>query len=89
MEICFGIANGQILSIFDRVVCHNMSVFSFLEITLVNINGFSPKLVCALILWTSALGLLMGEFCPFLTELSVLHFQDNYFSKSQLDYHQT
>ena len=25
-------------------------------------NGFSPNLVCALILWRSGLGLLMGEF---------------------------
>ena len=25
-------------------------------ITLVNVNGFSPNLVCALILWSSALG---------------------------------
>ena len=31
-------------------------------ITLLNINGFSPNLLCALILWTSALGLLMLEF---------------------------
>ena len=33
-------------------------------------NGFSPNLVCALILWRSGLGLLMGRFHQFLTELS-------------------
>ena len=29
MEICFGISNGQISSIFDRVISHNTSVFYF------------------------------------------------------------
>ena len=28
----------------------------------ININGFSPNLICVLILWRSALGLLMGKF---------------------------
>ena len=46
------------------------SVFHFRMITWVNINGFSPNLVCALILWRSGLGLLMGKFCQFLMELS-------------------
>ena len=44
--------------------------FSFPMITLVNINEFSPNLVCALILWRSALGLLIGKFHQFLTALS-------------------
>ena len=52
-------------------------------ITLVNINEF---LVCAFILWRSALGLLMGKFFLCLTELtahntSVFYFQDNNLSK--------
>ena len=47
------------------------SVFGFRMITWVNINGFSPNLVCALILWRSGLGLLMGKFHQILTELSV------------------
>ena len=34
--------------------------FRFWIITWVNINGFSSNLVCALILWRSGLGLLMG-----------------------------
>ena len=48
------------------------SIFRFQMITLVNINGFSPNLVCALILilWRSGLGLLMGKFHQYLTELS-------------------
>ena len=33
-------------------------------------NGFSPNLVCALILWSSGLGLLMGKFHQIFTELS-------------------
>ena len=44
--------------------------FHFWMITLVNIDGFSPNLVCALILWRSTLGLLMGKVRYFLTELS-------------------
>ena len=34
----------------------------FRMITWVNINGFPPNLICALILWRSGLGLLMGKF---------------------------
>ena len=46
------------------------SVFRFRMITS-NISGFSPSLVCALILWRSGLGLLMGKFRQFfITELS-------------------
>ena len=45
------------------------SVFRFQMITRVNINGFSPNLVCALILWRSGLGLLMGKFHYIFTEL--------------------
>ena len=46
------------------------SVFHFQMITWININGFSPNLVCALILWRSGLGLLVDKFCKILTELS-------------------
>ena len=35
------------------------SVFRF---RMINIDGFSPNLVCALILWRSGLGLLMDTF---------------------------
>ena len=44
--------------------------FRFRTITWVHKKGFSPNLVFALILWRSGLGLLMGKFCQFLTELS-------------------
>ena len=43
--------------------------------------------MCALILWKSALGLLIGKFCLFLTELSawntsIFYFQENNLCKS-------
>ena len=39
----------------------------------VTVNEFSPNMVCALILWRSGLGLLMGKFHRFLTDLSACH----------------
>ena len=64
------------------------SVFRFRMITWVNVNGFSPNLVCALILWQSGLGLLMGKFLQILTELSardmsIFSFLDDNLSKRQ------
>ena len=55
---------------------------------MINVNGFSLNLVCLLIFWTSGLGLLMGNFRQFLTELSacdmsVFSFLDDNFSKYQ------
>ena len=70
VEICFGIANGQISSIFNRVICLDTSSFVFQTISSVNLNGFSWNLICALILWGSGLGFLMDKFRQFLTELS-------------------
>ena len=61
------IVNGQILSIFDSYLPATDPYFHFRMITLVNINRFSPNLVCALILWRSALGILIGKFRQFLT----------------------
>ena len=66
VEIWFGIANRQILSNLDGVIC--AIYFCFRMITQMNINGFSPNLVCALILWRSGLGLLMGKFLQISTE---------------------
>ena len=40
----------------------SLSVFRFRMITWVNINGFSPNLECAWILWWSGLRLLMNKF---------------------------
>ena len=62
VEIRFGIGNAQISSNFDSYLPATGPYFHF-RITLVTINGFSPNLVCALILWRSDLGLLMGKFC--------------------------
>ena len=49
-------------------VSHTSVRFSFPDDNLKNIDGFSPNLVCALILWKSGLGLLMAKFrqiiCP-------------------------
>ena len=33
-------------------------------------NRFSPNLVCALILWRSGLGLLMGKFCQLSAQMA-------------------
>ena len=58
---------GQFLT---ELSARNTSVFFFLLIiNQVNINGFSPNLVCALILFSSGFGLLMGKFLQFFTEI--------------------
>ena len=64
------------------------SVFCFRMITGVNVNGFSPNLVCALILWRSGLKLLMGKvrqishgvLCPWHAHI---FFPDHNLSKRQ------
>ena len=71
VEIWFGIANGQISSIFLRsYLPETRPYIRFRIITWVNNKGFSPNLVCALILCRSCLDLLMGKFRQFLTALS-------------------
>ena len=66
VEVWLGIANGQISSVFDEIYLPaTHAYFHFLMITSVNVNGFSPNLVCVLILWRSGLGLLMGKFLNF------------------------
>ena len=62
-SICLSVRSSVRLSV-------RPSVFRFRMITWVNINEFSPNLVYTLILWRSVLGLLMGKFRQFLTELS-------------------
>ena len=44
----------------------HLSIFCFQTMTWVNISGFSPNLVCALILWRSGFGLIMSKFFHFL-----------------------
>ena len=65
VEICFGIADGHISSIFDSYLPMTRPYFNFWTITLVNISGFSPNLLCVLILSTSVLGMLMSNFVYF------------------------
>ena len=65
VEIWFEIVNWQTSSIFDSYLPAICPYFYLWTKTLVNLNGFSLNLVCALILWRSALGLLMGRFCLF------------------------
>ena len=65
VKIWFGIANGQILSILDSYLPATHPYFCFWMITWINVDWFSPNLVCALIVWRSAFGLLMGKFCQF------------------------
>ena len=50
VEICSGIADGQISSIFDSYLPSTCPYFHFWTIIFVNINGFSPNLIHALIL---------------------------------------
>ena len=45
----------------------------FWTITWVNVNGFSPNLMCTLILWRSGLGLFMGKFHQFFRVICLRH----------------
>ena len=69
MEICFGITKGKFWTEFSA--CH-ASRFWFWDDNIVNINGFSSNLLCALILSRFVLGKLTAKFCKFLKELSAL-----------------
>ena len=60
----------------------NLSVhpyFCFWTITWVYVNGFSPILVSAMMLWRSGLGLLMGKFHQFLTVICLQHDNGRYY----------
>ena len=86
VEIWFGIANGQILSIFDSYLPETHPYFRLRTITLVNNKGFSPNLLYALTLRRSGLGLLMGKFRQIFTEFSardtpIFSFPDDNLSK--------
>ena len=63
-----------VVHVFANSVCSSMRLsyirlqyFHFQVITWVNVNGFSPNFVCAIILLRSGLGLLMGKFRQFWT----------------------
>ena len=50
VEIWFGIVNGQISLFLTELSARDMSLFQFRMITLVNVIGFSPNLMCTLLL---------------------------------------
>ena len=86
VETWFGIANGQISSIFDGVICLTRPYFRFRTITWVNNKGFSPNLLYALTLRRSGLGLLKGKCRQIFMELSardtpIFSFPDDNLSK--------
>ena len=65
--LCLGVGD-TVFTLAVRVSVHP-SVVHFRMTTWVNINGFSPNLVFALILLKSGLGMLTDKFRQFLTEL--------------------
>ena len=65
-----GMLMGEFRQFLTDLSAHDRSIFHFWMVTLVNVNRFSPNLVCALIFWRSALGLLIGKVRQFLTQLS-------------------
>ena len=88
MEFWFGIPNSDFRQFSTGLPAHEIFVISFQDNSLINLNGFSPNLTCALILWRSGLRLLMGKFCQFLTnksarDTSIFSFPDNNLSKYQ------
>ena len=88
VEIWFVLLTGKFVNFRQRYLPTTRLYFCFCAITWLNINGFSPKFVCALILWRSGLGLKMGKWRQLLTELSacymsIFSFPDNNLSKCQ------
>ena len=63
---------GFTLDVWVCCTCISLSVFSSPDDNLSK-SGFSPNLVCALILWRSGLGLLMDKVLQFLIEISARH----------------
>ena len=60
-RVLIWIANGQISSIFDSYLPTKDQYFRFNTIAWVDLNGFSPNLISALILWRSDFGLLFAN----------------------------
>ena len=56
VEICLGLLMGTFHQCLTELSAHDTSIFSIQMITWVNINGFSPNLVCVLLLRISHLG---------------------------------
>ena len=71
VEIWLGITIGQILSIFDRVICPPTHGILFQDNNLSKSERSFTKLnMCIQILWRSDLGLLLDIFHQFLTVFS-------------------
>ena len=89
LEVWSWNVDWRVSSIFDRVIClPHIHIFISGQYLRVNSNRFSLNLVSALILCRFGLGLQMGKFCQFLTELSAFHtsvfsFLDNCLCKHQ------
>ena len=79
------------LSVHSSVLCMSFcpSIFLFqLDNLGKYVSVFSPNLVCPLILYSFGLGLLLGKFHQFLTELTacnmfIFYFQANNLSKAK------
>ena len=71
VEIGLGLSTGKFVNFSRSYLLETDLYFPFHIITRVNVSGFSPNLVFALILWRSDLGLLMGKYLPIFEELSV------------------
>ena len=71
VEIRIGIANGQISSNFDGVIClRHTPIFSFLDDNLSKCQGILTKVGTCIDIKEIWFGLLLGKFCQCLTELS-------------------
>ena len=64
-----GLLIGKVRPFLTELSARNTCVFYFKYL----FNGFSPNLICAFILWRSALGLLIGKFRQFLTVICPRH----------------
>ena len=61
---------GKFRQILTELSAQYKPIFSFPDDNLSKPQWISPNLICALILWRSVLGLLVGKFRQILTELS-------------------
>ena len=64
---------GKFCQFLTELSSQDMSIFSFLDYNLSKYQRIFSNLVCALILWTSALGLLMVELSVFDSYLPAIH----------------
>ena len=76
------------LSVHLSLCCLCPSIFLFPDHNLSECQWISPNLVCALILWRSGLGLLMGKFRQFSTVVSASDTSDFSFRYSNFSKYQ-